>query len=73
MIYNTNLLNDSPQKKIEAQKFINNIILIVIDKFTRKDNGKLAKVHNSIYKDGKAKYGSKFNIFQYQFISINEK
>lgn len=39
------------KKEVKAQGFINDITIIIIAKFTKDNNQKLAKVYNSVYKD----------------------
>lgn len=73
LFYNADLLDNSTKKGIEAQKFINNITLIAMNKSTKDNNHKLAKVYNSVYKDWRVKHGSKFSIPKYQLIYISRK
>lgn len=76
LFYNVDLLNNSTKKRAEAQKFINNITFIIIDKSTRGKNHKLGKnqklgkVYNKICKNRKAKYKLEFSISKYQLINI---
>lgn len=67
------LLNYSTKKGIEALEFVDNITLIVIGKSTRSNNQKLIKVHNSVFKDWRAKHGTELSISKYQLIHINRK
>lgn len=51
LFYNADLLDDNTKKSVEVQGFIDNITLLVIGKSTRDNYQKLAKNHNSVYKD----------------------
>lgn len=67
------MLKDSIAKKIKAQDFIDDIILIATGKSIKNNTQKLVKVHNQICKDWKAKHWLKFSFPKYYLIYINRK
>ena len=73
LFYNADLLDDSAKKGVKAQGFIDDITHIITGKSTRDNTQKLAKVHNSVCKDWRAKHGSEFSIRKYQLIHISRK
>lgn len=46
LFFNADLLNDNTKKEVKAQKFIDNITLIIIDKSIKSNKQKLVKVYN---------------------------
>ena len=73
LFYNADSLDENAKKGVEAQGFIDDITLIVTGKSTKGNNQKLAKVHNSVCKDWRAKHGSEFSIPKYQLIHMSRK
>lgn len=58
---------------MDAQKYINDITLIAINKLIKENNQKLAKVHNQFCESWRVKYRSKFSFPKYQLIHIGRK
>lgn len=73
LFYNTDLLENSVVKGVGTQGFINDITFIATNKSTRGNTQNLAKVHNQICEDWRAKHGSEFSLPKYQLIYISKK
>lgn len=73
LFYNADLLEDSAKKGVEAQGFIDDIILIATGKSTKGNNQKLARVHKDVCENWRLKHGSEFSLSKYQLIYFSRK
>lgn len=66
-------LTTTLKKKVEAQGYIDDITLISISKLVKRNNQKLARVHNQVCESWRVKHRSEFSLLKYQLIHISGK
>ena len=73
LFYNGDLFDDCAKKKVDSQRYIDDITLIAISKSVKGNNQKLAKVYNQVFESWRVKHGSEFRLPKYQLIHISRK
>ncbi len=73
LFYNRDLLDDCIKKRVNAQRYIDDIGLIAKGKFVKSNNENFAKVHNRVCEGLRMKHKSELSVPKYQLIHISRK
>lgn len=65
LFYNADLLDDCTKKRVNTQRYIDDITLISVSKLVRGNTQELAQVHNQVCESLIVKHGSEFYLLKY--------